>query len=762
MVLQAVAFGGRLSTQHIDLLPQWLPTYCFLGKSLAAGHIPAWNPYSLSGTPFAADPQSGWTYLPAMLLFTAFSCGRALRWFVVLQPILAGLGLYAFLRSERVSRPAATAGGLVLAMTMADSYIALSLPFAGTLAWTALLLAAGSRLLRSTAWPSRLGWLLAVAVAWGQLADAHMSNGLLMGTVALLLLAAVRVLSVRRSPDGSAPLVSAALLLPALPLVNLAVFLPRLSYVHRTSLGLGYLTLQHTMEVLQHRPLRRFQIGAASTPAWPLGFSTSPGSYLGGIALLLSFAAWRARQHLGLVVAFAAFGAVAFVLSLDAVARWAMPHVASFGPAQIWLHEPDRFRYAVLLAVAVLAGLGVEAWLQAGSVRARVAMVAPGAVVFLVLPGFLHVTHDHTAFVIAMAVVAVAVLAVTALRPGLAVLVPVVLAGELVANGFIGHFVASTPSAIGTAHADRYVAWAPLREPDVDAAAYLRPDGIATALQARAGERYAPIAFQGAHRRRGFLLLQTPRYWPLDANQRSMLFRIRDAGGYNPSQLRRFWIFVRAVDPKDIKYNAAFLSRGTSPAAFDLLQVGWQIASVSAQLVDHLPTPAAKDGAWALYPVHSAPPLVSPLTSWAVALTPAAALDTVRAPGFDPEAQAILEQEPSIEEAPASRTFAVTPRLEGTQAVRIDVWRDGPAVLLIRMPFDPGWHATIDGEPAPVLHADYVDMAVAVTTGTHTIELAYDDPLIGWGLLGSALSIAVLAGAAILAARRRRRAPDEA
>src|SRR5437868_3049609 len=41
VVLHSFAFGGRLTLQHVDILSQWLPTYCFLGKSLAAGHIPA-------------------------------------------------------------------------------------------------------------------------------------------------------------------------------------------------------------------------------------------------------------------------------------------------------------------------------------------------------------------------------------------------------------------------------------------------------------------------------------------------------------------------------------------------------------------------------------------------------------------------------------------------------------------------------------------------------------------------------------------------
>src|SRR5207249_2737818 len=99
VVYHDVAFGGRLTNQHEDVLGLTMPTYCFLGSNLAAGHIPLWNPSSLAGLPFAADPQSGWAYLPAMLLFAAMGCGAAMRWYVVLQPMLAGLGLYWFLRS---------------------------------------------------------------------------------------------------------------------------------------------------------------------------------------------------------------------------------------------------------------------------------------------------------------------------------------------------------------------------------------------------------------------------------------------------------------------------------------------------------------------------------------------------------------------------------------------------------------------------------------------------------------------------------------
>src|SRR5205085_4002552 len=120
---------------------------------------------------------------------------------------------------------------------------------------------------------------------WGQLADAHMSNGLLMGTAVLVLYVVVRIVSDLRSGTGRAPALTAGLLLVALPLVNLAVFLPRLAYVHRSSLGLGYLALQRATSALQHHRPGPFQIGAASSPAWPLGFATAPGSYLGALSL---------------------------------------------------------------------------------------------------------------------------------------------------------------------------------------------------------------------------------------------------------------------------------------------------------------------------------------------------------------------------------------------------------------------------------------------------------------------------------------------
>src|SRR5690348_7253361 len=67
-LMRGFAFQGRIT--RFDVVQYWLPMWTFLGHSLRAGHVPAWNPYVLSGTPFAADPQSGWMQFPVMILFT--------------------------------------------------------------------------------------------------------------------------------------------------------------------------------------------------------------------------------------------------------------------------------------------------------------------------------------------------------------------------------------------------------------------------------------------------------------------------------------------------------------------------------------------------------------------------------------------------------------------------------------------------------------------------------------------------------------------
>ena len=749
IVLHQIAFGGRVSSQHPDVLGFWLPTYCFLGENLAAGHIPAWNPHVMAGVPFAADPQSGWMYLPAMALFTTLPCHTAIRWIIVLQPILGGLGLYAFLRSEGLSRPAATLGGLGLALPLASSRLGQFLPFPSSLAWTAVVLAACSRYFRQRTWPSRLMWLGAVALAWGQLAAAYLAHGLVIGTGAVAAYVAARFWRRGREPEQPTVGVAALLLVPAAVALNLAYLLPRLAYLPRTSFALAGEALERSFGL---------------PPAWPLKLAVSPGAYLGAALLVTVFLAFRSRRHVHLVVAFSVYALIFFVAGLDIVARNAGSAIAGVPVLGFYAHFPGRFGLALLLALPILGAIGLETWREAGRGRDLAVAVAMTAALWAVVPLLVGIRLSGFALLVIGSAVAVPILLESLRKPRLIALIPAIAAVELMVNGvggltsggFLGSGVAASDPGRERADPGRERAdplgavragWlVPLGTGDVDPARYLAPGGIARALQRDSDGRYISVAPNGASDR-WYLTAQAPSDWPLLASQRAMLFGLEDVQGYNPVQLSRYWVFVRAVAPGPLEYNAAVLPE-PPPVAFDFLQINFIIRSADVFIPGPPQSELTREGKWALFRSFPDPrPLASLVSSWSVLPGRDEVLSSVRAPGFDPARQVLLETDPGLGPSPLPTQRipgTVSYRQQDAQSATISVHSSSPAIVLIRTPYDPNWRATVDGKPARVLVADYLVQAVPVPAGRHRIELTYDDPWIGYGLAGSAAGVAVL------------------
>ncbi|HEX9576837.1 MAG TPA: YfhO family protein [Myxococcales bacterium] len=78
--------------------------------------------------------------------------------------------------------------------------------------------------------------------------------------------------------------------------------------------------------------------------------------------------------------------------------------------------------------------------------------------------------------------------------------------------------------------------------------------------------------------------------------------------------------------------------------------------------------------------------------------------------------------------------------------------RDGLAVVLD--PWFPGWSATVDGNPAPLLRANYAFMAVPVRAGRHVLRLSYFPRRLWPGLAIALLAAAALVVLLKVAARR--------
>src|SRR4051794_5947907 len=764
--MRGFAFEPLLTNRHPDILAFWLPQYCFLGRSLAAGHIPAWNPFQFAGTPFAADPQSGWLYVPAMALFSLFSCGTALRLFIVLQPLLAGLGLHWFLRKEDVGRIAATLGGLSIAVMIAVSQIGISLPFAGTLAWTPFVLVGAAGYVGATRWSRRLAWMALSGFAWSQVANAHMSHGLAMCTlVTTAYLAARSLQDVRRGRVRPLPAVGRVLLFLAfLPLATLAVFVPRLSVIARSSLRGGYAALGARLaEVagIHDRPLMTNGVFSG----WPFVVGSAPGAYAGAVTLLAVPLALRTRRYRYLAMAFFLTGVIAYVLTLDALitASWFRAFVLRLPFGDVYLHNPGRLRYLIFLVVPVLGAVGLQGLIERPLrvERTGIAWIASGAVVFLGLPLFFGA--DLVRFV--PLAIGIAIAAPLLLLIGRRTWMPLAVVGVLAVELFAGAIYSQVYSGgtvflglEGTTGPNLLAG--PVRWPDVSVADYTTPGAIARYVQAHPG-RYLTWAPDASYFEKGYLFNQQPQDWPALADGRGTLFGIEDALGYNPLQLPRYWSYVRATDDLSIFYNASVIQQPTLQNA-RLLGVRYLVvpSGIASPVAGRL---VAREYGYDLYAIAGGEPRASVVPAWTIAPDGAGALRQILVPGFDPATSAVVEQRPSLPTGVAAAPDGAAPgsaqtRRNGTSEIDVSVDSAEPAVLLLREPYDRGWHATVDGRPVPILRADYFLQAVSVPAGSSEVRFTYDDPRIGEGLLASGVVwLLLLITIGIIATRERRR-----
>lgn len=745
VALRRFVFAGLISAQHPDLLSQWLPVHCYLGRSLAQGNIPEWNPYVMGGAPFAADPQSGWMNFPAMTLYSNLPCDTALGWYIAVLPLIAGLGLYAWLRVEGLSRVAATTSGLALGLGVASSRLVLSLPFSGVLAWTAVALAFAAGYVRARTGAGRVLFAVFTALAWGQAAAVHLSHGLVMTTLALVIYLIARSLSEEHQRRRGGRLAFVALPLLALPLVNLAYLVPRIAYLPRTTLAIGYDGLDAAAARLSGLPLERLADQWALDASWLGHLGTSPGTYLGAVTVVLALGAFRSR-HRSVVVAVTAFGALCFVASLVLVADALTPFMARVPFGDFYLHAPGRFSIGALFALSALAGFGLDAWRAEPNGRRRAAQLGAGAVGAGVLVGLSAPEQTSILLPVAGLVAGLGLLAAAHRRPLVLLGLPLLLVVELSAGQLIGQ----------TSGRDDHkpVMFSRLQPPYLSTSEYLTPGPIVRALAEHPGARY--LSFDPTSLgRRGYLEKRDRESWGLLSDQSSMLFGVEDAQGYNPAQPRRYWRIVRAANTKPIKYNSAVLT-DPSTRLLDLLGIEFIVAR-SPDVVDDELEPVVSQPPWKLFRRSNPGDHARLFTEWTIEPDRKLLMRSLARGETDSTETLLLDADPGIAMHDSQAPSAADYQRSGDEAARIEVDAPHEGVLVVRNSFDPNWRATIDGVETPVFAAQYLWTGVKVPSGSHSVVLVYQDPYIEYGLLGTGLSL--LAAALAIAALSARRLP---
>jgi Bacterial membrane protein YfhO len=768
VVMHGFWLSPKLTNQQVDLLAFWFPRWCALGTSLAHAHIPTWLPNQFGGVPFASDPQSGWLYLPVMLLFITLSCARAFGLFIVLQPVLAGLGLYWFFRNEGLGRPAATVGGLTLALSMSGSVVALSLPFAGMLAWTAMTLAAVSGFLHARTLPGRMAWFVFAELSLSQIAAAHLTDGLLIGAgiVGLYMLARsfVQVRARERSLGSAA--FSVVAVFAAFPVLSAGILLPRLDLLSRTPIGYGYVKMGQIANQLSgtNGPPPIYFRGVG--PWWGTSFARGPGGYVGAVAILLVPAALWSRRWRVTAGAFALGGLAGWVLNLDTLI--ASSRVRTFVLAhrigELWLRSPYRFRYLLVVAFAALAGYGTQAWLDMARAEDRRAVIrraiwlVPAFLVFVIAPLIAGSSlTDYVPFAVGLAY-GVPLLLMAARGRSWA---PIALAGlvalELTVVGLVaqlGPIPGNSPDRLeevassGLGHS-----FPKFHAPFISPADYLTPGPIGQKLIQARGDygRYLSLSPSIATKSpRGFLFHQDPPHWPAYENGRSILFGINEIQGYSPVQEDRYWRLVRFVDrTAPIFYNSATFQT-INPELLRLFGVEWVI--FPPQLSGR-PGVVAREEGYSLVRLPHPAARASVVSTWLV-VPPGTGLVTVARQSIDLVEDPRLRS-PRLVRVGAAITETNAVYVESSPAhIRIQADAHDRALLVVRNAWDPNWRATVDGRPAKVLVADYMMQGVALPPGHHVVELTYRDTAIGTGLLVSGVAWLILLLGLGWAARR--------
>ena len=125
-----------------------------------------------------------------------------------------------------------------------------------------------------------------------------------------------------------------------------------------------------------------------------------------------------------------------------------------------------------------------------------------------------------------------------------------------------------------------------------------------------------------------------------------------------------------------------------------------------------------------------------------------AALRMLADPSFDPRQTVVIEGELTPQPPGAQQDGEVVKITEfGPERVRLDAEVTRPAVLVLADAFYPGWQATVDGAPAPILRGNLMFRAVALTPGSHQVSFSYEPTAWRWGMVVSLAGLVLLAGA---------------
>lgn len=700
LLLTAVALhlreicGGRPYDRDSSLF--YVPVKHYLAQVMAAGELPQWWPFDSLGTPLLAQPMFS-VFHPTTLLYRLLPFWTAFTLQDVAGTALALSGTYLLAR-RLGQRPAAAtlaatlfgANGYLVSLGE-HTFMKLS---AGTMPWYAWALLVAAR---------RGGpWLVAPAMAMGLLLLAgDPQQALLASAVGLALVVgrhgrSGRPLALALGSPVAGALVAAVQLLPAALLAPLTE-------------RAGPLTMAAKW------PLTLADVASMAFPSWRGPDAWADLTVVGLAGLALAWAGlvrWRRR---GTVLALAVVGLLSTWLSLgdawglNVLARWVVPFWGQF-------RYPMKAITAGYLALALLAGEGFGRLAARSTRRQALALALGGALVATVLFAAVLGDPPTVGTLLESAVALVAALGLSAQRGLHRAAVVTCTAASL----------AFTVSATVLGPPDLY-----------------EPSPLVRALQAEGAGLFGPAVERWDSRGRpaDTWLLDGIRMGGADWSSTGGYYGLPSVTIYMPGASWR----LRAVMPRAERATNLGLSRVFGAALF--------VVARTDPLARENPV-VALDEALDVAVVRQRQALPRAYVAHRARTVPdaAAAAAALRAPEFRPGREILVEDTvPNAAWAARPDETAREARVVGRSNAMVTVEADlpWPGFVVLNEAMYPGWTATLDEAPVPVLVANAAVRAVEAPAGRHRVVFRYRTPGLAAGLGLSATALAALGVAAV-------------
>ncbi len=241
----------------------------------------------------------------------------------------------------------------------------------------------------------------------------------------------------------------------------------------------------------------------------------------------------------------------------------------------------------------------------------------------------------------------------------------------------------------------------------------------------------------------------------IDSIGKCQLGGLDQIGGYDPMMLRRFTELINVARGRPAANQVVTMVRSQPGPVFDLLGARLWIVPGPRQeppgwsTVGQLPSGVIYENPRALPRAFLVPRSV-------VIASDEDRLKHLTSPSFDGRREVVLEagREESFGE-PGEGSVALAAMEPGRYVLRTE--HSSPAYLVLSEAWYPGWRVKVDGVPAALLRADHLLQAVRLEPGRHDVTFSYRATFLGPGFVITLLTL--LVPPAVLRFRKRRSIP---